>query len=311
MKLATTIGEFNAYTSTPAECVRLYEGTGFRHLDYSFYNVIYPGSVFLGEHWMDEVKAAGKAAEQLGFDFVQAHSPNYNSEDPRANHEAGLLATIRSIEACDYLGIRNLVIHTGMSDQMRYPADRDAYFEASKRFLEPLIPHIEKHRVNLLIENSAEENTQGKYFFMTPEEMTDFVRYFDHPQLHVCWDTGHANMRGSNPYQDIVRLGSELRALHVQDNFGTFDEHFAPFLGTLNLDALMQGLLEIKYSGYFTFEANNFLAAAHGWPHPRREFPLTSPARLASPSPALKQKAVCLLYEIGKYILEQYHCFEA
>ena len=33
-------------------------------------------------------------------------------------------------------------------------------------------------------------------------------------------------------------------------------------------------------------------------------------AKLANPSIALKQKAVDLMYETGKYILETYDCFE-
>ena len=40
MKLATTIAEMNAFTSSPAASVREYADTGFRYLDYSFYSVV-------------------------------------------------------------------------------------------------------------------------------------------------------------------------------------------------------------------------------------------------------------------------------
>ena len=49
MKLATTIGDFLPWGCSPADAVRLYDGTGFRHLDYNFYRVIRPGSPFLGD----------------------------------------------------------------------------------------------------------------------------------------------------------------------------------------------------------------------------------------------------------------------
>ena len=111
MKLATTIGDFDFYTSCPAESVAAFEGTGFKHLDYNFYSVIYPGSPFLGENWKKEVFDAGEAAAKLGMDFVQAHSPSYNPLDPHSDHEAGMLATLRSIEGCGMLGIKNLVDH--------------------------------------------------------------------------------------------------------------------------------------------------------------------------------------------------------
>lgn len=316
MRLATTIGDFAKYTySNPAfstaDAVRMFEGTGFKYLDYDFYGVIYPGSPFLADHWLDHVMEAGEAADRLGMKFVQAHSPNYNPQDPNFDHAAGMLATIRSIEACGHLGIPNLVVHSGFSYDYRYPQDRDGYFAFNRKFYESLFPAMEKHNVNVLIENSAEENMQGKYFFMTGQEMTDFLDEISHPLLHAAWDTGHANMRGCNQYQEICRLGSHLKALHIQDNFGTYDEHFAPLMGTTDMDAVMQGLKSIQYDGYFTFESCNILAYWSCWPHPRQETPdLPESRRVASPDPGLRREAEALLYKIGKYILTKYDCFE-
>ena len=70
MKLATTIGEMYAFTRTPAEAVRQYAGSGFRCLDYSFYNVAkHPDDPFLGENWRDQILEAREAAKELGFTF--------------------------------------------------------------------------------------------------------------------------------------------------------------------------------------------------------------------------------------------------
>lgn len=315
MRLATTIGDLKKYTHdgrSSAEAVRMFEGTGFRYLDYDFYNVIFPSSPFLSERWMEDVTQAAEAAASLGMRFVQAHSPNYNPFDPDADHEAGMLATLRSIEACGYLGIPNLVVHSGYTARLRYPQDREEYFAENRKFYESLLPHAERHNVNILIENSAEENMQGKYYFMTGQEMADFLSWVGHPLLHACWDIGHANMRGSNQYRDICDLGGHLKALHIQDNFGTYDEHFAPFMGTVDLDAVMQALRAVGYEGYFTFEANNILAAWGNWPHARRETPdLPAPRRLQSPDPQLRIAAETLLYKIGQFILTRYDCFEA
>ncbi len=308
MKLATTTGDFLYYDLTPAEVIRCFEGTGFRYLDCNFYNENYPDSPLLGDDWMAQVRDAAKAAEQLGFTFVQAHSPDYNCLSMKADHESGLLATIRSIEACDYLGIKNIVVHGGFG--YRYPEERDKFFEKLRDFFRKLFPAMEKYGVNVLIENGAENNSGRRCFFMTAADMTDFIDYVGHPLLHACWDVGHANMRGTNQYDDICKLGSELYAVHIQDNFGAYDEHFAPFMGTLNLDAIMQGLLEIDYPGYFTFEACNILRPADAWPHIRQEFMGSMPNRLIRPSLELKRKAIGLLFEIGKYILESYDCFE-
>ena len=310
MRLATTIGDFRRLTKTPAEAVRAFEGTGFRCLDYDFYSVIYPGSPFLGDDWIKDVDEAAAEAARLGLQFVQAHSPNYNPLNPAADHESGMLATLRSIEACGRLGIRNLVVHSGMSAQMCYPKDQDDYFLANRAYYESLFPAMERWNVNVLIENSAEENMQGKFFFMTGREMTEFLDWIGHPLLHACWDIGHANMRGANQYREICDLGRHLYALHIQDNFGTYDEHFAPLMGTVDLDAVIQGLIRIGYKGYFTFESNNILALDGCWPHARMKTEGIGARRIASPSLELRRKAEALLYEIGKYALSAYDLFE-
>ena len=310
MKLASTTGDFRGYAKTTADAVRFYEGTGFRHLDYSFYNVIYQGSPFLGDRWLDEVEEAGREAERLGFNFIQAHSPNYNPFDPKADHEAGMLATIRSIEACGRLGIPNTVVHSGISKDLRYPDDRDEYFRLNREFYRALFPAMEKWNVNVLIENSAEANMGKSYFFMTGQEMRDFADYVDHPLLHCNWDIGHANMRGTDQREDIIAMGDHLRGLHIQDNFGACDEHIAPFMGTTDMDAVMQGLLEVGYKGYFTFETDNMLLCFGRWPHKRRQAPSVTERRLAAPPLDLRRKAAALLYEIGRSILSAYDCFE-
>ena len=310
MKLASTTGEFHGYARTPADAVRFYEGTGFRHLDYNFYDVLRPGCPFLGDRWLDEVEEAGREAERLGFDFIQAHSPNYNPFDPKADHEAGMLATIRSIEACGRLGIPNIVVHPGMTTELTYPDGRDGYFSRNRDFYRSLFPAMEKWNVNVLIENSAEANMGTRYFFMTGQEMRDFADYVDHPLLHCNWDIGHANMRGTDQREDILAMGGHLRGLHIQDNFGACDEHIAPFMGTTDMDAVMQGLLEVGYKGYFTFETDNMLLSFGRWPHKRRQAPSVTERRLAAPSLDLRRKAAALLYEIGRFILSAYDCYE-
>lgn len=310
MKLANTIGSVYNYTTSPADAVRLHADTGFRHLDFSFYDFYKKGHPFLSDDWMAQIKDAEKAAQQSGFDFVQGHAPGANFMDDNTDPENTFLSIVRSIEASDYLGIRNLVIHTGSCANILYPNGRGAYFRRNREYLERLVPYLEKFNVNLLVENSAEKNMGNRYFLMTAQEMVDFVREFDHPLVHICWDVGHANMRGTNPYTDITTLGSELYALHIQDNYGVNDDHTAPFMGTLNIDAVMQGLQDIGYNGYFTFEADNILRPMKAWPHKRRVFDLPRESRLQQPSAELIKETLCLLYSIGKHILTQYDCME-
>lgn len=310
MKVATTISDFHGYTQSWADAVQQFEGTGFRYLDFNFHSGYYPNSPFLGPNWMEDVEKAAQAAEKLGFRFVQAHAPGYDPLNPTADHESGMLGILRSIEACAFLGIANVVVHPGSSKAYTYPHGKQEFWKKNQEFYEKLYPAMEKFQVNVLIENSATGNMEGKYFFFSGEEMAAFLDKCNHPLLHACWDTGHANMDHRDQYQDILDLGDHLRAIHFADNFGVYDEHIAPFMGTLDVDAIIQGLLDVGYKGYLTFESNNLLQKAGTWPHFRQENPKVRKPRLQSPSLELRRKAEGLLYEIGKCALRAYDCFE-
>ena len=74
----------------------------------------------------------------------------------------------------------------------------------------------------------------------------------------------------------------------------------------------MQGLSDVDYDGYFTFEASYTLLHQNNMPYQRWAWDYNGKTvtKLLNPSLDLKKKAVDLLYETGKYILETYDCFE-
>ena len=80
----------------------------------------------------------------------------------------------------------------------------------------------------------------------------------------------------------------------------------------INFDSVMQGLIDAKYDGYFTFEASYTLIHENNSPYTRQawEYNGETVRKLISPPIELKRQAVDLLYETGKYILETYNCFE-
>ena len=105
MKLATTTQDLSNYTSTIAEAVRLFKDTGFRCLDFNFYQYNKPGSFLRGDDWMREVENAAIAAEETGATFVQAHGPAGEFFSEGEELEQYILTTKRSIEACKFLGV--------------------------------------------------------------------------------------------------------------------------------------------------------------------------------------------------------------
>jgi sugar phosphate isomerase/epimerase len=177
--------------------------------------------------------------------------------------------------------------------------------QRNKEFYSLFFDDMEKHGVNVLIENGCEINNLH-YYLRTGMEMREFLDYANHPLLHACWDTGHAHMRNKEQYDCIKLLGDELYAVHINDNLGKSDSHIPPYFGSCNFDQVIQALLDIDFKRPFTFEVGNSLHNRRKeWIHNGIAINLLGQVPLH-----LKQQAVALVYQIGKYMLEQYDCFE-
>ena len=303
MRLVSTTGDLAPYYAdkSVAAPVADMQKTGFRHLDLSMYHIIYKGSPWLapGDGWKREIEAAATAAETNGLDFRQAHSPDGEHFIPGEKREALLLATRRSIEACAMLGIPHTVLH-GQAFEGGTPTQ---FLRENVAFCKLFEEEAERFGVDLLIENSASQ-WNPEYYLRTGKEMLEFVQAAEMPRLHICWDIGHANVQGRNQYDDILAMGSELRALHVQDNYGNADSHVTPLAGTTNFDRVLQGLIDAGYRGDFTFEGGCTLRRRAAWPHYRRD--VAPEDRLADPPLEIQIRQLAVMHEIGRWMLESY-----
>lgn len=300
MRIATTTGDFNFYCKTDEERIRELHRAGFRYIDLNMYEFT-PDCVYMQENWREETEKIKSVADRLGMKFVQAHSQGGNplSED-KEHVEFLLAATIRSIEICEILGIKNTVVHNGYMPGI----SKEEWFVKNKAFYEKLFPAMERCGVNVLCENSTKANMGDMYFINSGKDMYEFIKYVDHPQIHACWDTGHANCEG-NQYEEILALGEELYAIHYNDNRGSQDEHIAPFLGTLNHDEVIHALIDVGFKGDFTLECDSTLRNAHYWLGARKTFDRDQ--RLAEPQLFMQRKIEAMMYETAEYILKAYN----
>jgi sugar phosphate isomerase/epimerase len=317
MKLATTTGDLAAYGATPAEQIRCFEGTGFCHLDLNLFRSVHEDSPLLDARWDGIIDEAAETAAALGMDFCQAHAPQGNLHVPGETFNVFLGATIRSIETCARLGIPAIVVHA--QDIGGYPSreNRRQNLLRNRAFFAHLFPVMEKTGVHVLVENSCDTHAPTRRENLrnmpsTAGELLELVEAIDHPLAQICWDTGHANIQGVDQYQSLVELGDRLRGVHIADNYGDVDSHVAPFQGTTNFDAVMQGLIDGGYTGFFTFESCNILRNGNVWPHFRRAWRYNGEAAtsLMNVPLDLKRRAVALLYQIGRHILDTYGCLE-
>ncbi len=301
MKIATTTGDFSAYTHDQAEAMRYIHEAGFRYMDYNF-GLDYPERTGVyGENWQEYAADLKRQADEMGVKFVQSHAPMGRplAEDPK-EYKQFIADNIRCIEACAILGIPSVVVHSGYSLGLT----KEETFARNKEFYAPLLEAAERVGVMVLVENFNKMNKENMYWIDNAPDLLALIEYVDHPLFQAVWDAGHNNMQEMSQAEGLRILGSHVKAIHVQDNMGDRDTHMTPFTGTMSMDSLMRGLLDIDYKGYFTFEAGNpFLSADK-----RRICPEDD--RLQKVPLGLRIEAEKLLYQIGKYTLQAYECYE-
>jgi len=303
MKIATTTGDFGFYCDNDADRIRELHRAGFRYIDLDMYS-FKPDSPYMQDGWKCETAKLLSLVDELGMTFVQAHSQGGNPlSDDEAHVDFLVDATVRSIEICNELGIKNTVVHSGFAKGI----SKEESFERNLKFYKRLFPVMETCGVNVLIENSTKSNMGDMYFTNSGKDMREFLEYANHPLLHACWDTGHANCEGSQ-YGDIITLGEELYAIHYNDNHGAKDEHLIPFFGTLNHDEVINALFDVNFKGYFTLEASSSLIKNNYWLGGRRKY--KPDTRLAEPQLFMQRKLEALLYDTAEYILSSYDIFE-
>ena len=300
MKLATTTGDFGGYASTQQECLRYIRQAGFRYADYNFGMDYAARTGVYAENWKEYAEDVRRTADELGMKLIQAHSPMGKPIARGEYHEQFVADTCRCIEACAVMGIGNLVVHSGYE----HGISKEECFDRNRDFFMELLTFAEPFGVNILVENFNKMCVDGLYWIDNAPDLRALIDHVNHPLFHAVWDAGHANMQDM-PQDEALRIvGRHVQALHVQDNMGDTDAHLAPFFGTLNMDSLMNGLLDIGYKGYFTFEAGSIFL-----PGDKRR-PYEKDQRLRRAPLSLRLKAEELLYEIGKATLEAYGCFE-
>ena len=298
LQLVTTTGDI--LEGTDEDKIRELYNAGFRYIDFDMYNFT-SDCVYMQDGWETEVLRLKGIAEELGMQFVQAHSQGGNPLSSNTDEVEFLVAaTIRSIEICEVLGIENTVVHAGVANGLT----KEQWFEQNKAFYDRLLPTAAECGVNVLVENSTSANMGSNYHANSGADMLEFIKYVNHPNFHGCWDTGHANCEGEQ-YDDILALGDEMYAIHYNDNRGNADEHLMIFCGTLDNDEVMRALTDVGYDGYFTFECTASDRTDYTWNGP--DLSIITELKPLRPKLYDRAQQEKLLYEAGEHLLSSYN----
>lgn len=208
--------------------------------------------------WMERV---AELTHTLNLPVSQSHAPFYNALEPESPKAAVWEPLIkRAIEASGMAGVPWIVMHPGT-----YPDDSVDFKESKRRCYEYFMPYLEqaeKVGCGIAIENMADDfcapyRRPGTVYCATYVELCELVDSFHVPNVGICWDFGHANLMRINQRQALREMGARLKATHVADNAGGFDEHILPFQGMIDWRSILPVLGEIGYAGDLTYEIHN------------------------------------------------------
>ena len=311
MKIASTTADFESYVekrSDVCEILPMMAASGFKHIDLNMYRAHADGSPLREDCWEKWVYDIADTAARLGLDFVQAHSSDsVYDEGEKKDYLTSLIK--RELEVCRMLGIPTMTVH-GISKK---DGERGEFMERNKKFYLDLLETAEKTGVIVDTENTCHKNAPT-YFLFEADDMNELVEKVNHPLFGVCWDVGHAHVDGIDQYKAIMKLGKNLKAVHIHDNFGPHyfgaDTHSAPYSGSISYDSIVKGLVDVGYKGYFTLEAYSI-------PMPKSFLgrdPLMLDGvvydRLTDLPLEFKIRSENLMLDITRYMLASYDCLE-
>lgn len=256
MKTSTEIGS-SAIHVGEEKAIEYIAKAGFDAWDFSMFTMcdvdLKTGIVSPSKNpmWRNNYLAFARKLKQIGLDngivCNQSHAP---FPTPWVTDYLK-----RAIECTAEAGGEICIIH---------PDNNKSPSENAELYLE-LLPFAKDHGVKIATENmfNWDVKTDESVFAAcaTPDSFCAHLNAVNDEAFVACLDIGHAEMRGTgtSAVEMIHALGDKLQALHIHDNDMRFDLHQIPFSMQIDYKPVVQALKKIRYHGYFTLEAGNFL----------------------------------------------------
>ena len=260
-----SIGNMSGVTTlSPIANAKILKSIGFDGLDFGFAWQYSPTNIF--NPGVDEgILKRAEEYKKIGLEISQSHLHYETHYGPGLYPEFEkkfLNAFIKEIELCGEMGCPIAVLHT------YYEKDREATIKGNKTLFDKLLPHLEKHKVKLALENvfGGGDDEYGRYNNATAEDFMVYFEDYKSPYLGACLDTGHSTCVGESPIEMAKTYGKYLFALHMNCNDGR-DIHMIPgfiypFADPTDWQEFANTLKEIDYKGTYNLEI-----AGGGFPH--------------------------------------------
>lgn len=180
-------------------------------------------------------------ARDAGLRIENMHAPVHEQNELSLDNEQGkhmFCDYLQCVEDCHEYNIPTVIFHL--------PDDTYPINALGNDRLDRIIYRAGELGVQIAFENLRNINNLASVL----ERVT-----FSH--VGYCYDSCHHLNYASNI--DLLELyGNRLKAIHLQDNGGTHNQHQLPFDGNVNWSLVMGKLKKTGYSGAITLEPMNW-----------------------------------------------------
>lgn len=243
---------------TPVQRWRIYRQAGFSCIDFNTSRTDIP---FYTEPEAVMEKQMAQIREQLegeGLTVNQIHGPWCWPPIKDETPEGRILRAEemkRSMRMAAMLGSPYWVVHPIMPHRVRDLQDgnEQSTWDLNVEFMSWLADYAQELNITVGLENMPHLH----FSMAKPEKVLALIRQIGSPHFQMCLDTGHvATQPGLDLAEEVRRIGSHLRVLHIHDNGGEKDQHQWPGQGILPWDRFADALKDVGFSGVFSLETN-------------------------------------------------------
>ena len=247
MILSTSVPKiWRAYGLNEAEIFASLAACGFKYLDIDL-------DTRAGGDWLagDPAEWARDTRRKLSDAGMAAAVAHVGAGDPFAESES----IKKAIRCAGALGIKNAVVPLGAKKDN----DRAVYEKCNRAYLAGLLEAAEEADVTLLIEHCGSWHVP--HFSHGGYELIHILELMGLPErLKINLNIAHLGIAEIQPLPEIRLLGDFIRSVDAADNFGGMPLGvepereklgFAPMMGYIDYDRVMQGLRDVGYDGVF------------------------------------------------------------
>jgi sugar phosphate isomerase/epimerase len=230
------------------------------HRDLEIQDPCYPG--FFDTDWQKDAARCHALLESSGYKGRYGIHAVFSGVDLSTWDErirAAIIERLReSLQFGAEIGATHAVIHSPFlwfgSPLVAFSSEgmRGAYNAFAHMVLEPLLPIAEQMGLAFVIETIADGNSNA---------LVELVRSFDSPHVRLSIDTGHVTIMerigGAPADQWVMDAGDLLGHVHLQDNDGHADRHWAIGEGRINWYAFFKALRQTNVNPRLILELND------------------------------------------------------